>query len=346
MEKRFQVFISSTFVDLQDERQEVIQALLELDCIPAGMELFPASDDDRWSLIKRVIDDCDYYIVIVGGRYGSLDEKGISYTEREFDYAVEAKKPVMGFLHADPGIIAAQKTDLDPDARRKLEAFRQKVGQRMCKYWKTSDELGGVVSRSLIKLTRTHPAEGWIRASHAITPETLEELSWLRSRVHELEQELEQIKGTVPKGTEGLAQGKDPWAIDYVLTAYDEDTYEDDTYRGSVTLTWDEIFSKLAPLMFDECGEDELRKALISAVRDKFDEEDLLAKLPENSEISNFSVSNSEFQKVKVQLVALRLIEKSVRKRGVRDTNTYWTLTPYGETYLMQLSAIPRPDQS
>jgi len=41
IEKRYQVFISSTFEDLQEERQEVMRALLELDCIPAGMELFP-----------------------------------------------------------------------------------------------------------------------------------------------------------------------------------------------------------------------------------------------------------------------------------------------------------------
>ena len=71
MDKRYQVFVSSTYEDLQEERQEVMHALLELDCIPAGMELFPAANEDQWTLIKRVIDDCDYYLVIVGGRYGS-----------------------------------------------------------------------------------------------------------------------------------------------------------------------------------------------------------------------------------------------------------------------------------
>src|SRR3954452_6935014 len=45
MNNRYQVFVSSTYVDLQDERAEAIQALLELDCMPAGMELFPAAND-------------------------------------------------------------------------------------------------------------------------------------------------------------------------------------------------------------------------------------------------------------------------------------------------------------
>lgn len=75
MDKKYQVFVSSTYIDLVEERQEVMQALLELDCIPIGMELFPAADEEQWSLIKRLIDDCDYYILIVGGRYGSVMKK-------------------------------------------------------------------------------------------------------------------------------------------------------------------------------------------------------------------------------------------------------------------------------
>lgn len=57
-----------------------MQALLELDCIPSGMELFPAADDDQWTLIKRVIDDCDYYIAIIAGRFGSAGPEGKSFT--------------------------------------------------------------------------------------------------------------------------------------------------------------------------------------------------------------------------------------------------------------------------
>jgi Domain of unknown function (DUF4062) len=98
VDKRYQVFVSSTFLDLAEERKQVIQALLELDCIPYGMELFQASDDDQWTLIKRVIDDCDYYLVIIAGRYGSM-KGGVSYTEMEYDYAISQNKPVIAFLH-------------------------------------------------------------------------------------------------------------------------------------------------------------------------------------------------------------------------------------------------------
>ncbi len=77
MDKKYQVFVSSTYIDLLEERKEVIQALLELDCIPIGMELFPASDDDQWTFIKSVIDDCDYYVLVLAEGTGPVLSQGL-----------------------------------------------------------------------------------------------------------------------------------------------------------------------------------------------------------------------------------------------------------------------------
>src|SRR5262245_33865331 len=115
MDKRYQVFVSSTYADLRDERAAVIQALMELDCIPAGMELFPAADEEQFQFIKRVIDDCDYYIVIVGGRYGSTTPEGVSFTEKEYDYALERGLKVLAFVHEQPGKLSVEKSDTDSD---------------------------------------------------------------------------------------------------------------------------------------------------------------------------------------------------------------------------------------
>ena len=52
MDKRYQVFVSSTYADLKEERQHVIQALMEMDCIPSGMEVFPAADEEQWDFIN------------------------------------------------------------------------------------------------------------------------------------------------------------------------------------------------------------------------------------------------------------------------------------------------------
>jgi hypothetical protein len=189
--KREQVFVSSTFKDLVDERAAVIQTLLEADCIPTGMEMFPASDSDKFELIKRVINLCDYYVVIIGGRYGSVDaEMQLSYTEMEYDYAVEMKKPVMAFLHGDPGKLIGEKLDLDPDLRKKLDAFREKTERRMVKYWNEPGDLKRQVALAMIQIRKSHPAEGWIRAGEAMTPEVKAELAELRAKVRELGAEL------------------------------------------------------------------------------------------------------------------------------------------------------------
>ena len=120
MEKRYQVFVSSTFADLQDERKKVIQTLLELDCIPAGMELFPATDEDQFEFIKRIIDDCDYYLLIIGGRYGSVTSEGISYTELEYEYALESGLKVIALLHEKPEQIPNGKSEQNPELRIRL----------------------------------------------------------------------------------------------------------------------------------------------------------------------------------------------------------------------------------
>jgi len=190
MNKRYQVFLSSTYSDLKEERQKVMQTLMSMDCIPAGMELFPAMDEEQFEFIKRVIDDCDYYILIVGARYGSIDENGISYTEKEYDYAKEKGIPVLAFLHSDIQSLPANKFDGNVSLREKLDAFRTKVqSNRLVKYWINGDDLNGKVAVSLMQTIKTYPAVGWIRANMQTNLETLQELNNLRKEIETLRNE-------------------------------------------------------------------------------------------------------------------------------------------------------------
>jgi len=52
-DKKYQVFISSTYSDLIDERRKVLDILLMADCIPAGMEAFVATDIEQFEVIKK-----------------------------------------------------------------------------------------------------------------------------------------------------------------------------------------------------------------------------------------------------------------------------------------------------
>ena len=125
MDKKYQVFVSSTYQDMVEERKVVTQALLKLDCIPVGMELFPAADESQWEYIRKVIDESDYYVVLIRGRYGSLSAHGKSYTEEEYLYAIENdENPVLAFLHVDPDQLPVNKTERDLEFSNKLNSFR------------------------------------------------------------------------------------------------------------------------------------------------------------------------------------------------------------------------------
>lgn len=349
MDKRYQVFVSSTYEDLIEERQEVMHALLELDCIPSGMELFPAADEDQWSLIRRVIDDCDYYLVIIAGRYGSTDSTGRSYTQLEYEYAISRGKPVIAFLHKDPDSLPGTKIEKSETAQKKLQEFRSLVQKRMCKYWTTPAELGSVVSRSLIKLIKTNPAIGWVRADLLPTESMTQENIKLRKKIEELEKELEEARTEAPAGTEDLAQGTDKFEINFSYVCGHttscmliEDPFgeKDQTHYGKMTSTWNEIFSMLSPSMINEATESQLKNALNSFIKSQTEEK--LQKKHPGKVIRSFSVNNEDFNTIKVQLRALGLIAPSVKKRGVRDTATYFKLTPYGDNVMMKLRAIKK----
>jgi hypothetical protein len=89
MEKRFQVFVSSTYDDLKIERSKVIQTLMEMDCIPSGMELFPAMDEEQWEFIKKVIDDCDYYLLIIADELSFINRGEKNETKQINDGSVK-----------------------------------------------------------------------------------------------------------------------------------------------------------------------------------------------------------------------------------------------------------------
>lgn len=170
MDKRYQVFVSSTFTDLIEERQNVIEALIKLRCLPAGMEFFPGSGSDKWEYIKKVIDDCDYYLLIIGGRYGSTDSAGISYTEKEYDYAIEKGLEPIVFIHDTPNKIPLEKSELDPYLRERLQTFCKKAKTGLVNFWNKPEDLIGLTAINVGHIIRERPAIGWIKSNTYIAP--------------------------------------------------------------------------------------------------------------------------------------------------------------------------------
>lgn len=196
MKKKYQVFISSTYKDLIEERAAVTHRLLEMGCIPVGMEQFPASNMSQMDYIKMMLDDCDYYILILAGKYGSWDSDGIGFTEKEYNYAVSKGLPTMSFVIKDEEKLIREKCETTEEGRQKLQAFRDKVcARKMVKFYTDIGSLQTSVATSLLHCIQDFPAVGWIRGNAVATQD-------------EIEAKIEALSKRIPKITIGTEAPK------------------------------------------------------------------------------------------------------------------------------------------
>ncbi|MGY6039044.1 DUF4062 domain-containing protein [Aeromonas sp. AE23HZ002T15] len=316
MNKRYQVFVSSTFADLQDERSKVIQTLMEMDCIPAGMELFPAMDEEQFDFIKKIIDDCDYYLLIIGARYGSISEDdGLSYTEKEYLYAKEKGMKVIALVHGEPEQLPVAKTDRDHILYDKLVAFRKDVcTNRLVRFWKSASELPGLVALNLPKTIKAYPAIGWVRGDSVTSNEALTELLSLKQENELLKKEIEQLTDRPKYNIENIAGLESS----YILRGKGLNSSGGQVVVSKDT-TFSQIYKILAPFIITKQVDETVRRHL---------EKELI-------NLTYASMDEQCYQTIKLQFEALGLIE-------LTESNgfLYWSLTPFGRKTVVEAIVI------
>ena len=363
MKKRYQIFVSSTYQDLIPERNEVIKALLELDCIPSGMEYFPAADEDQWSYIKKLIEECDYYIVISAGKYGSIDNEGISFTQKEYQYAVQKKIPVIGFLHENINKLPHEKVESDKNLRKKLDTFHNIVKMKLCRFWSTPEDLGAVVSRSLTQEIKRNPRIGWVRADNQIIQNNAQEILGLRKKIDELNSEIEKYKISHNENIKQYASGDDIFSFNVDVWLYygQHDTWARGSHQIdtlSVEMSWDSIFLNTAPKLLCEKRETYLKTILnnMPELRDHIQKRinpsvGKLNKKFENSDEEDnvffdgdfkYKIIERDFQTIKIQLLALGLIELKKKLKEDKSPIVFIKLSDYGDKKLIELKAVKR----
>ena len=254
---------------------------------------------------------------------------------------------MLGFVHREPGALAANRCENSEEGKNKLAAFRELAQKKMCRFWESPSDLGSQVSRSLVKLIKSSPGIGWIRGNLVPDESATEEILSLRRRVEELQAELQATQTSGPAGTSNLAQGEDTFEIRFSFVAsHDEWAHNGKIYGSSTEVDWDDIFSALSPLMIHEAVESDLAKALNTLVREYAWHDLKESKEFKGLNLMNFKADSDDFQTIKIQLRALGLITKSTKSRSVKDTATYWTLTPYGDNVMTKLRAIRKPENA
>ncbi|PJJ59410.1 DUF4062 domain-containing protein [Hymenobacter chitinivorans] len=187
MDKKYQIFISSTYIDLKEERNQIVKTVLRMGHLPVGMEMFDAADESQWETIKRHIDNSDYYLLIIAHRYGSEDADGVGFTEKEYNYALEQGIPCLAFI-LDGSVKNWNNDYVDSGKKKtKLNTFKGRFKNRLVNFWTSTDNLVLQAALSLSTLTTNKPRIGWIRANEATTsPLVAEEISRLSKENNEL----------------------------------------------------------------------------------------------------------------------------------------------------------------
>ncbi|OPL11755.1 MAG: hypothetical protein AVO38_15610 [delta proteobacterium ML8_D] len=326
MGKRYQIFVSSTYADLKKERSKVIQTLMEMDCIPAGMELFPAADEEQFEFIKRVIDDCDYYLLIIGGRYGSVTAEGVSYTEKEYDYAIDNGIRVIALLHENPDEIPVGKSDIEPVMRERLMRFREKVAtNRLVKFWKSAEDLPGLVALSLSKTIKMYPAVGWIRSDKGSNEQLLSEINELRKENEKLKESLASIVRSVEPQVDNIAALDEKVSVS--VRHYDS-YYKRYEYK-QVQTSWAEIFYFIGPSLLKHPNDESVSYTLGSALFEK-----------ESGSEKSAKIKDHDFETIRIQLSALNLINTQYSQTTKGGMALFWSITEKGSALMMELRTI------
>jgi hypothetical protein len=343
MDKRYQVFVSSPYDGLREERSKVMHKLLEMNCIPSGMELFPAADDDAWSLIKDVIDECDYYILILAGRYGSVGDDGMGFTEKEYRYAVEKGKPVAAFLHSNPSQIPSGDSEQSDKGRKKLEAFRELAKKKHCKFWSNGDELASVVTTSIVHIMNRKPGVGWIRADRLPADDILTETIRLQKRVGELELQLKAYEDGPPPGTQDFAQGTDRVKLTFLIAWKFEGRRFVPHEPISFETDWDSILNAIARILISSPSENSIQSTVSSTLAVQYEQ-----TMDNGQKLASFILTDDSLETLRIQFRALGIV---TQQNDVEIANTSssgqrqilrWILTPYGEQLVAQRLALSR----
>jgi len=158
-------FISSTFIDLVEERMAVADVLRRSNLNINALDVKPASSDSSKKEILTGINESDFIILIVGERYGSIIpkmtmSKVLSITRWEYVKAVKnMKKDALVFfkrVNSNDSIYYDDTNDSNYNLKRKyLEEFKAELSHiHSPKYFNTAEELANHIQQALIPTYR------------------------------------------------------------------------------------------------------------------------------------------------------------------------------------------------
>ncbi len=338
-DKRYQVFISATYLDLREERGVLLQALPTLGCLPTTVEAHSQNLSTMVS-IRRRIDESDYFILLVGSRYGSLMPSGVSYTHMEYVYAATKQKPIIILMHESPEIRAADLQEQQVEGKLKFSDFRKVLLREQPNnifYWRDSADLANLLRNAIPALIRRHPSVGWVRVGNSAASAELEkQCAALKKRVQELEQEREKWLASTAINTENLSKGEDLLEVSYRCKAYAGGNCQDVNIKTS--LSWNELLVSFGSHLLQPQPEDFIATKMNERLQRNALQE-VQREYPKTHAVVEVQITPICFNTVKMQFRTLGIIQKANRDN---DQRMWWQLTALGERNLSNVMSVRR----
>ena len=193
-DRKYKIFISSSFEDLKDARAQLIKRTLKLGHFPAGMELFTPGDIRNLEIIEREIKSCDIFVILIGARLGMAitdrdysEDNQVYYTMEEYKMARKHNKPVITFLLNQDEFEITVKEILESANRigsstnltkqiKILEQFREDVqqgpqGKRIVGFFSLNDisllceEYSGAIRDTIDEFFESGQQGGWVNGA-------------------------------------------------------------------------------------------------------------------------------------------------------------------------------------
>lgn len=327
MEKIFHVFVSSTYVDLIDERKRVSEAVAKAGYVAEGMEIFPASSQKQMDFIERVIDRCDYYILILAGKYGSLSDDGQSYTEKEFHYAKSKGIPILTFMRKDIEELPSKYVEKVNAVQGKLETFKNTLkSDSIVDFWDKPDELAMKALAALSQARVSHQGVGWIRADRAAGEDILNEINDLRKTNYDLQTKLSSQKPSPIFDDLNLADLDEKF--EFRVTTHRPGYAASD--KRFFSLSWRVILASIGFKYRTPSNTNGLRSGLSRAIRD-------VNILPSDM---TFQIEMADQERILMQMEALGMMDANTLKLKRGGSAIFHKLSAKGLATMLRENAV------
>jgi hypothetical protein len=260
IDKRYHVFISTTEADMHAERVVLSQTLVSQGFFSWGLE---QRTPLTTAFARRQIDDCDYFVLMLGSRYGELSASGVSYMHLEYIYAVTKQKPILVLMYEAPESRADEFQDRSPEGKVKFLDFRRQLQRErdMVMTFRDLRDLEIAIRHTMPQFLNRYPAQGWIRPNHQQVQQLQDENEQLRQKVIQLEQQQPRVTST-PQRVADLpqVQGHEEIAFDYKVHAYQDGNFRE--LRPQRQMTWNDLLMVIGPGFSPAMPEDSFAKIL------------------------------------------------------------------------------------